>query len=145
MNEMTLPSRHMIRNSNPGGLRPSSLPLGHGGSPHYWIFTNEQGRNILFLWNLNARGSDPRSPTPQAGSSNHCTRAPAPKDLKVDVISELWLFLLLIYSLVRSFTYHLSLHIFFHGSMFRFVCVNLFGPTLDVRIWRLKSIPALKE
>ena len=33
MREMTLPSRHRIRNSNPGGLRPSMLPLGHGGSP----------------------------------------------------------------------------------------------------------------
>ena len=33
--EMTLPSRHRIRNSNPGGLRPSSLPLGHRGSPQY--------------------------------------------------------------------------------------------------------------
>ena len=30
MNEMTLPSRHRIRNSNPGGLRPSILPFGHG-------------------------------------------------------------------------------------------------------------------
>ena len=29
---MTLPSRHRIRNSNPGGLMPSSLPLGPG--PH---------------------------------------------------------------------------------------------------------------
>ena len=27
MNEMTLPFRHRIRNSNPGGLRPSSLLL----------------------------------------------------------------------------------------------------------------------
>ena len=27
MNEMTLPSRHKIRNSNPGGLRPSSLQI----------------------------------------------------------------------------------------------------------------------
>ena len=27
MNEMTLPSRHRIRNSSPGGLRPSTLPL----------------------------------------------------------------------------------------------------------------------
>ena len=36
MNAMTLTSRHMqIRNSNYGGLRSSSLPLGHGGSPHY--------------------------------------------------------------------------------------------------------------
>ena len=31
MSEMTLPSRHRIRNSNPGGLGPSTLPLGHGG------------------------------------------------------------------------------------------------------------------
>ena len=31
MNEMTLPSRHGIQNSSPGGLKPSTLPLGHGG------------------------------------------------------------------------------------------------------------------
>ena len=30
--EMTLPSRHRIRNSHSGGLRPSTLPHGHGGS-----------------------------------------------------------------------------------------------------------------
>ena len=30
MSEMTLPSRHSIRNLNPGGLRPGTLPLGHG-------------------------------------------------------------------------------------------------------------------
>ena len=30
---MTLPSRQRIRNSSSGGLRPSTLPLGHGGSP----------------------------------------------------------------------------------------------------------------
>ena len=35
MNEMTLPSRHRIRNPSPGGLRPSMLHLGHGGSPQY--------------------------------------------------------------------------------------------------------------
>ena len=33
--EMTLSSRHRIRNSRPGGLRPSTLPVGHGGSPQY--------------------------------------------------------------------------------------------------------------
>ena len=49
MNEMTLPSRHRIRNSNPGGLMPSTLPLGHGGSPEHGIFTSERGRNVLFL------------------------------------------------------------------------------------------------
>ena len=30
MSEMTLSSRNMIRNSNPGGLRSSTLPRGHG-------------------------------------------------------------------------------------------------------------------
>ena len=40
---------------NLGDLRPCSLPLGHGGSPQYLIFTSEQGRNILFLQDLNAR------------------------------------------------------------------------------------------
>ena len=32
MNEMTLPSRHRFQNSNLGGLRPSTLPLGRGRS-----------------------------------------------------------------------------------------------------------------
>ena len=35
MNEMTLPSRQKIRNSGPGGLRPSMLPLCHVGSTKY--------------------------------------------------------------------------------------------------------------
>ena len=33
MNEMTLPSRHRIRNSIAGGLRPRALPLGNHRSP----------------------------------------------------------------------------------------------------------------
>ena len=32
---MTLPSRHRIQKSSPGGLRPSTIPLGRGGSPQY--------------------------------------------------------------------------------------------------------------
>ena len=55
MNEMTLPFRHMIRNSNPGGLSPSTLTLGHGGSSQYCIITSERGRNILFRLNLKVR------------------------------------------------------------------------------------------
>ena len=35
MSVMTLPSGHKIRNSNPGCLRPSTLPLDHGGSSQY--------------------------------------------------------------------------------------------------------------
>ena len=37
------------------------LPLGHTGPPQYWIFTSAQGKNILFLWNLNAREGTPSS------------------------------------------------------------------------------------
>ena len=45
---MTLPSGHRIWNSSSGGLRPSSLPLAHRGSPLCWIFTSEGG-GILFV------------------------------------------------------------------------------------------------
>ena len=44
---MTLPSRHRSRNSSPGGLGPSTLPLGHGASSQYWILTNERGKKHL--------------------------------------------------------------------------------------------------
>ena len=38
----------------------AELATSRSWSPQYWIFTSEQGRNILFLWNLNARtGFDP--------------------------------------------------------------------------------------
>ena len=53
--DLTLPSRHRIRNLRPGGLRPSMLRLGHGGSLQYCIFTRERGRNIRFLSHLKAR------------------------------------------------------------------------------------------
>ena len=45
---MTLSSRHRIRNSSPGGLRPSTLPLGHGGSPQYWL-SHVDGEETLFV------------------------------------------------------------------------------------------------
>ena len=58
MIEMTLSSRHRIRNSSPGGLRPSTLPLGHGGSPHYWLA--HVGKNhFLFLSNRRDREPSP--------------------------------------------------------------------------------------
>ena len=49
VNEMTLPSRHVIRNSSLGGLRPSTLPVGHGGSPQYYIVSSKRRRNICFF------------------------------------------------------------------------------------------------
>ena len=50
MNEITLPSRHRIRNSS-----LCMLPLGYGGSPQYLTFTSERGENILLFRNLNVR------------------------------------------------------------------------------------------
>ena len=46
---MTLPSRHRIRNSNPEGLRPSTLPLSHGGSPQYCVLPVHGEETCLFF------------------------------------------------------------------------------------------------
>ena len=59
MIEMTLSSRHRIRNSSPGGLRPSTLPLGHGGSPQYWLSHVNGEETFLFLWNRRDREPNP--------------------------------------------------------------------------------------
>ena len=68
MNEMTLPFTHRIRNSCPGGLRPSTLPLGHGGSPQYWL-SHVDG----------AAETGNRTPNSRVKGSgaNHYPRAPA--------------------------------------------------------------------
>ena len=58
---MTLSSRHRIRNSIPGGLRPSTLPLGHGGSPQYW-FSHVDGEETFFVSFKPPRpGTEPRT------------------------------------------------------------------------------------
>ena len=44
---MALPSRHRIGNSNPGGLRPRTIPLGHGGSPQYKVLRVDGRRNMF--------------------------------------------------------------------------------------------------
>ena len=59
MNEMTLSSRHRIRNSSPGGLRPSTLPLGHVGSPQYRPLHVDGGGTFLFLSNRRDREPNP--------------------------------------------------------------------------------------
>ena len=61
MIEMTLPSRHRILNSSPGGLRPSTLPLGHGGSPQYWL-SHVDGEETFFVSFKPPRpGTEPRT------------------------------------------------------------------------------------
>ena len=70
--EMTLSSRHRIRNSSPGGLRPSTLPLGHGVSPQYWLSHVDGEETFLFLSNRR----EPNSGVKGSGA-NHHPRAPA--------------------------------------------------------------------
>ena len=55
MIEMTLSSRHRIRNSSPGGLRPITLFIGHGGSPQYWLSHVDGEETFLFLSNRRDR------------------------------------------------------------------------------------------
>ena len=58
---MTLSSRHRIRNSSPGGLRPSTLPLGHGGSPQYWLSHVDGEETFLFSLKPPRPGTEPRT------------------------------------------------------------------------------------
>ena len=61
MIEMTLSSRHRIRNLSPGGLRPSTLPLGHWGSPQYWL-SHVDGEETFFVSFKPPRpGTEPRT------------------------------------------------------------------------------------
>ena len=61
MIEMTLSSRHRIPNSSPGGLRPSTLHLGHGGSPRYRL-SHVDGEETLFVFLKPPRpGTEPRT------------------------------------------------------------------------------------
>ena len=59
---MTLSSRHRIPNSSPGGLRPSTLPLGHGGSRQYWLLHVDGEETFLFFFKPPRPGTEPRTP-----------------------------------------------------------------------------------
>ena len=59
MIEMTLSSRHRIQNSSLGGLRSSTLPLGHGGSPQYGLSHVDGEETFLFISNRRDREPDP--------------------------------------------------------------------------------------
>ena len=76
MIEMTLSSRHRIRNSSPGGLRPSTLPLGHGGSPHTDFYTWMGKKHFCFFQTAETGNRIPNSGVRGSGA-NHYPRAPA--------------------------------------------------------------------
>ena len=61
MIEMALSSRQRIRNSSPGGMRPSTLPLGHGSSPQYWL-SHVDGEETFFVsFKPPSPGTEPRT------------------------------------------------------------------------------------
>ena len=59
MNDMTLPSRHRIRNSSLGGLMPCTVPMGHVGSSQSFFFTSGRGRNIFVSFKPPRQGNEP--------------------------------------------------------------------------------------
>ena len=73
---MTLSSRHRIRNSSLGGLRPSTLPLGHEDPPHV-TFTCGWGRNIFCFFQTAETGNQTPNSGVKGSGANHYPRAPA--------------------------------------------------------------------
>ena len=76
---MTLSSRHRIWNLSPGGLRPSTLPLGHGGSPQYWLSHVNGEETFCFFQTAETGNRTPNSSVIGSGA-NHYPRAPALAD-----------------------------------------------------------------
>ena len=81
---MTLSSRHRIRNSSPGGLRPSTLPLGHGGSPQYWLSHVDGEETFCFFQTAETGNRTPKYGVKGSGA-NHYPRAPALPELRMRV------------------------------------------------------------
>ena len=83
MNQATLPSRHRIYipNSSPGGLRSSTIPLGHGGFHSDGPLRLSEIERLFFETWLTERGRNPWAPERQAGSlTTLLTPNPPPKD-----------------------------------------------------------------
>ena len=83
MNKITLPYRHRIQNLSPGSLRPSTLPLSHGGSsaPHNtyeWSLGVSGKERFVETW-MPERGTNPRSPDFSSRPLyNHCISPSSP-------------------------------------------------------------------
>ena len=87
MNEITLSSRHRIQNSSPGGLRPSTIPLGHGGSPQYGLSHVDGEETFCFFQTAETGNRTPNSGVKGSGS-NHNPRAPALIDCVLKLITD---------------------------------------------------------
>ena len=74
---MTLSSRHRIRNSSPGGLRPSTLPLGHE-APHNTDFHTWMGKKHFCFFQTAETGNRTPNSGVKGSGANHYPRAPAP-------------------------------------------------------------------
>ena len=132
---MTLPSRHRIRNSSPGGLRPSTLPLGHGGSPQYWL-SHVDGEETFFVSFKPPRsGTEPRTLAWKAAVLTTTPGPPPPVD-----------------STQESFIQYIYIYIYIYILLYSFCCIYMIygypgelsltlltalGSILVVRIWRL--------
>ena len=86
---MTLSSRHSIRNSSPGGLRPSTLPLGHGGSSQYWLSHVDGEETFLFLGNRRDREPNPELWRPPL-SDGLTVAKPAISRLAASIVCSTW-------------------------------------------------------
>ena len=71
MSELTLPSRHRIQNSNPGGLRPSTLRLGYGGSPQYLVLGVDGEENFCFFQTAETGNRTPNTGVKGSGANHY--------------------------------------------------------------------------
>ena len=69
--------RHRIWNTSPGGLRPSTLPLGHGCSPQYWLFNTWMGKKHFCFFQTAGTGNRAPNSGVKGSGANHYPRAPA--------------------------------------------------------------------
>ena len=80
MIEMTLSSRHRIRNSSPGGLRPSTLPL-VTEAPHNTDFHTWMGKKHFCFFQTAETGNRTPNSGVKGSGANHYPRAPARTDM----------------------------------------------------------------
>ena len=78
---MTLPTRHRIRNTNPGDLRPRTLPLGQEGTHNTEFYEWMEKKHFGFSQTAETGKRTPNSSVKGSGS-NHYPR-PRPGSLQV--------------------------------------------------------------